>query len=131
MPLDASRATAALRWLCPNEYAIWVDVAIWLKAAYGDAAYPVWLDWGERAEQEAQAGNEGRYAPERVWAGISPRITAEQGAGALYAQARDNVVVAARNAAATGQWAGQGKAALVYLKRYHPGKYDELFGVTA
>ena len=131
LPLDASRAAAALRWLCPNEYALWVDVAIWLKAAYGDAAYPFWLDWGERAEQEAQAGNEGRYAPERVWAGITPRITAEQGAGALYAKARDNVVVAARSAAATGQWAGQGKAALVYLKRHHPGKYAELFGVTA
>jgi hypothetical protein len=131
LPLDAERIGDALKWLDPNEFKQWTDCAIWLKAAYGDAAYPVWLEWSERADQEAQAGNGGRYAPDKVWTGITPRLTAEQGAGALYGQAKNNVVATVRDAAARGQWEAQSKAALVYLRRFHHRLFDEMFGAAA
>jgi hypothetical protein len=130
LPLDAARINGALNWINPTEYKAWTDCAIWLKAAYGGAAYPLWKDWSERADEDAQAGNEGRYAPENVWAGITPRLTAEQGAGALFGCAKNAAVVTVEDAAARGQWAGQGKASLVYLRRFHPRLYDELFGVS-
>jgi hypothetical protein len=131
LPLDAARIGEALKWIGPNEYKAWTDCAIWLKAAFGDQAFPLWLEWSKRADQEAQAQNEGRYAPDKVWAGITPRITGGQGAGALYGNARDNAVAAVCVASDTGQWSGQGKAALVYLKRFHPRKFDDLFGAVA
>lgn len=131
LPLDATRISEALRWISPDEYKNWTDCAIWLKAAFGDAAYPVWLQWSDCADQEAQAGNGGRYAPDKVWAGITPRLTAEQGAGALYGQAKNNVVAAVRDAAARGQWGAQSKAALVYLRRFHHRLFDEMFGAVA
>ena len=131
LPLDAARIGEALTWISPNNYKSWTDCGIWLKAAYGDAAFSIWQEWSERADPDAQAGNEGRYAPNRVWAGITPRITAEQGAGALYAKARDNTVAVVREAAAHSQWGAHSKAALVYLRRFHSRLYADLFGVAA
>lgn len=131
LPIDAARIVEALKWIDPNAYGVWVDAAIWLKAAYGDAAYPLWLAWGETANQEAQEGNDGRYAPAKVWAGISPRLNPEQGAGTLYAKARDSVVATVREAAAVGRWAGQGTAGLVYLRRFHPHLFNDMFGEKA
>jgi hypothetical protein len=131
LPIDAARIVEALKWIDPNDYGVWVDAAIWLKAAYGDAAYPLWVAWGETANREAQEGNDGRYAPDKVWAGISPRLTPEQGAGTLYAKARDSVVATVREAAAVGRWAGQGTAGLVYLRRFHPRPFNEMFGEAA
>lgn len=131
LPLDAARIGEALKWFNPNDYVLWVDVAIWLKAAYGDAAYPLWLEWSECANQEAQEGNEGRYAPDMVWSGITPRLDAATGANTLYARARDNIVAAVREAAAWGKWEGQGKAGLVYLRRFHRRLFDEMFGAAA
>lgn len=131
LPLDAGRIGEALKWISPNEYKSWTDCGIWLKAAYGDAAFSVWQEWSERADSDAQAGNEGRYAPDKVWAGITPRITAEQAAGALCAKARDNTVAVVRQAAAQGKWGANSKAALVYLRRFHSRLYADLFGVAA
>lgn len=127
-PLDAERLRQALCWVDPNDYVQWIDCAIWLKAAYGDAAYSLWLDWSERAGQEAQAENDRRYAPDKVWAGITPRITCEQGAGALYAKGRDNAVAAARDAAARKEWGKQGRgySALLYLHQFHHRLYETL-----
>jgi hypothetical protein len=131
LPIDAARIVEALKWIDPNAYGVWVDAAIWLKSAYGDAAYPLWLAWSETANREAQEGNDGRYALEKVWAGISPRLTTEQGAGTLYAKARDSVVATVREAAAVGLWAGQGTAGLVYLRRFHPRLFNDMFGEAA
>lgn len=131
MPLDVERIGEALKWFNPNDYVLWVDVAIWLKAAHGDAAYSLWLEWGERADQEAQELNDGRYAPDKVWSGITPRLEAATGANTLYARARDNVVAVVREAAAWGKWEGQGRAGLVYLRRFHSRLFDEMFGAAA
>ena len=131
MPLNAERVRAALNWIDPNEYKQWIDCAFWLKASYGDSAYPLWIEWGARADQDAQAKNDGEYAPDKTWVGISPRIAPDQGAGALYAEAKDNAVAATREAAATGNWNHAARAALVYLQRFHPRLYSELFGLSA
>lgn len=128
---DAQRVIDALGWLSPNEYKVWIDAAIWLKAAYGDAAYQAWLNWGESADATSKGKNDGDYAPEKVWAGIEPRINSDQGAGALFAHARDAAVAAIRQASETGQWDRWGQSGVVYLRRYHFRHYQEMFEVAA
>jgi hypothetical protein len=128
---DVQRVNAALEWLDPNSYKSWVDAAIWLKATYGVAAYQVWLAWSETANEASKAKNGNEYDPGKVWAEIEPRITSDQGAGALFAQARNVSLEAAQDASSMGQWDERGRMALVYLRRYHPRLYSETFGVAA
>src|SRR5690606_5020183 len=104
MPLDAHRVRAALQWIDPNNYDSWVNCGVFLKVAYGDPAYPLWLEWSERADQEAQAQNEGRYAPHKVWSGLTPGYEAELGARNLFAKAKDNAIMVTREAVASGDW---------------------------
>jgi hypothetical protein len=128
---DVKRANSALEWLDPNCYKSWIDAAIWLKAAYGEAAYQVWLTWGETANEASKAKNGTEYDPGKVWAEIEPRITSDQGAGALFAQARDVSLEAAQAASSVGQWDERRRMALVYLRRYHQRLYGQTFGVAA
>lgn len=124
---DHYRIANALQWIDPNTYGNWVNVAVWLKAAYGDTAFPAWLAWSEGAGETSKAGNDGRYAPERVWRNLEPRLTADQGAAALFAHARDNSLAAAKAASKSGVWGKQGCAALAYLRGFHKRLYDEKF----
>lgn len=124
---DGDRVASALQWIDPNTYVNWVNVAIWLKAAYGDAAFPAWLAWGDGAGETSKASNDGRYAPERVWGELEPRVTADQGAAALFARARDESLAAAQAAGGAGVWGRQGREALAYLRGYHKRLYDEKF----
>lgn len=124
---DQDRVASALQWIAPNTYANWVNVAIWLKAAYGDEALPIWSAWAEGAEETAKERNDGRYAPERVWGELEPRVTADQGAAALFARARDEALAAAQAASRVGVWGRQGCAALAYLRGFHKRLYDETF----
>lgn len=124
---DRDRVANALQWIDPNTYGNWVNVAIWLKAAYGDAAFSDWLAWSEGAGETSKASNDGRYAPERVWGELEPRVTADQGAAALFARARDESLAAAQAASGAGVWGRQGRAALAYLRGFHKRLYDEKF----
>lgn len=125
---DAARVGAALQWLDSNEYKVWVDAALWLKAAYGDAVFPCWLSWSQTAAGEHRASTE---ECETLWGALMPRIGAEQGVGALFGRARDVALAVAREAVRTRVWGAREKGALVYLKRFHARLYAELFGVTA
>lgn len=127
-PIDPKRVRAALAWITSNDYDLWIKCAIWLRAAYGDGAYPVWLAWSMTADESCRA-DEGEC--ERVWAGLSPSITPGQGAGALYATARDESLKIAKAAAMSGQWKGRGTAALVYLKTYHGRIFAQTFHEVA
>lgn len=124
LSLKTERVSAALAWLDADDYKTWVDAAIWIKAAYGDAAYPLWMAWSQTAD-ELHRADEGEC--QRVWDSLETRITAEQGAGALFAHARDEALGAAKQAAMTGQWKGRGTDALVYLRSYHPSTFAENF----
>ena len=124
---DGDRVANALQWIDPNTYGNWVNVAIWLKAAYGNTALQAWLDWSEGADETSKASNDGRYAPERVWGELEPRLTADQGVAALFARARDESLAAAQAASGAGVWGRQGRAALAYLRAFHKRLYDEKF----
>jgi len=124
---DGDRVANALQWIDPNTYGNWVNVAICLKAAYGETAFPAWLAWSEGAGETSKASNDGRYAPERVWGELEPRLTADQGAAALFARARDASLAAAQAASGAGVWGRQGRAALAYLRGFHKRLYDETF----
>jgi hypothetical protein len=124
LPFDADRTNDALAKLDANIYEVWIDGAFWLKAAHGDAAYPVWLRWSMTSD-EAHRADEDKCM--QVWDGVQPRITPDQGAGALYGKARDESLRIARAAGISGKWDSKAKAALAYLYRFHRRVYDENF----
>ena len=126
--LNQERIEEALALLDANEYGLWIDAAIWLKSAYGDAAYTLWLTWSQTAGDEHRA-EESKC--EQVWNGVTPRITGEQGAGALFGRVRDAAVGIVRSAAACGAWDQNARAAMVYLRLYHQRLYAEMFEVAA
>ena len=126
LPLDAARIQEALKWIDPNEYVQWVKCALWLKAAYGDSAFPIWLGWSERADQEAQEQNDGRYAPDKIWSELNPTSTAEEGATWLFGCARNNAIATAVIASRNRNWDHRGKSALVYLRRFHHKRFFAL-----
>lgn len=127
---DRDRVAAALQWIDPNTYGNWVDAAIWLKGAYGDEAFASWAAWGDAADDSSKAGNDGRYAPARVWDELIPRLNTDQGAATLFARARDTALAAAREAGRTGVWGSQPRAALVYLQTFHKRLYDQTFVIS-
>lgn len=131
MLLEADRVRAALQWIDPNNYDSWVNCGVFLKVAFGDPAYPLWLEWSELADQEAQAQNDGRYAPDKVWSGLTPRYESELGARNLFAKAKDNAIMVTREAAANGDWNQRARDALVYLRRFHAELYANLFKASA
>lgn len=124
---DHERVESALRWIDPNAYTNWLNAAIWLKAAYGDAAFPVWVEWSESADAGSKQQNDGRYSPKRVWDELQPRITPEQGAAALFAHARDGALETAQRAGRSGGWGEYERAALIYLRAFHKRLYSEKF----
>lgn len=126
--VDMDRVATALAWIDPNAYKSWIDTAIWLKAAYGDAAYPVWLAWSETAEEASRADNDGRYAPQCVWDGLGPRLQPEHGAGALFARARDAALATVTAASQTRVWGTKAREGLTYLRRFHSRLYHDLTG---
>jgi hypothetical protein len=125
---DAERVAEALAWLDANEYSAWVSAAIWLKAAFGDVARSTWLAWSQTATEEHRADES---QCQDIWVALAPIINAQAGAGTLYVAARDSAVKAVEAAANCGNWSGKGKHALVYLRRFHPRLYEQLFGVVA
>jgi hypothetical protein len=124
LPVNADRIAAALAWIDANEYSAWINAALWVKAAYGDVALPIWLRWSMTAE-EAHRADEDECA--RVWGELQPRITPNQGAGALYGRARDEALRVARESGMTGHLDARAKAALVYLRRFHRHVLDTNF----
>ena len=131
LPLDAHRVRAALLWIDPNNFVSWVNCGVFLKVAFGDAAYSLWLEWSELADQEAQAQNDGRYAPDKVWSGLTPRYEAELGARNLFSKAKDNAIMVTREAAANNVWNQRARDALVYLRLFHAELYANLFKASA
>lgn len=122
---DAERINAALTWFDPNLRNDWLErAAFFLKAAWGESALPLWVGWSQNASEANRADPE---ECERRWVGVTPRIEPAVGASALFAGARDEVVAVIRKAADAGTWDERAKAALVYLRRFHPKKYDDMF----
>jgi hypothetical protein len=122
---DAVHVTNALALFDSNDYASWFDTRAWLKAAYGDAAYPAWLVWSQTANDQHRA-DEDKCAAE--WATLTPRIPAGAGAGKLFGSARDVAVAAVKQAGHSGQWGQREKSALLLLKKYHARVYSQLIG---
>jgi hypothetical protein len=128
LPLESGRIKAALEWLNSNNYTVWFNTRAWLKAAYGDTAYPLWLAWSMTASDEHRADEEQCAT---AWAELAPRIPAGAGAGKLFKAARDEALRVAKAAGRSGQWNERAKAALVYLQRFHAHVYDTNFAGAA
>ena len=124
LPFDAEKSNAALAQLDANIREVWIDGAFWLKAAYGDDAFPIWLRWSMTADDVHRADED---KCRKVWDGVQPRVTPDQGAGALYGRAKDESLRTARAAGISGTWDAKAKAALAYLYRFHRRVYDENF----
>ena len=93
-----------------------MDTAIFLKAAYGDESFELWLDWGNSAPKDILEGNVGSYAPEFIWDTLEPFLEPNIGAGALFKTARgeaDKVVVQATKSQNWTQCAKEGVGYLI------------------
>ena len=108
-----------------------MNCGVFLKVAYGDAAYSLWLEWSELADQETKAQNDGRYAPDKVWSGLNRRYEAGLGARNLFSKAKDNAIMVTREAAANNAWNQRARDALVYLRLFHAELYANLFKASA
>jgi len=128
---NEQRISDALRWIDPNPYKTWVDTALYLKAAYGDESYGMWLQWTNTAPEKITEGNTDQYAPQTVWDSLDPFLPSEAGAGALFAAARDAAAVAAQRAAKTQNWCHRSQDAAGYLMAYHNRFLHENFEVCA
>ena len=125
---DEKRVRAALAWLDPRPHKTWVDVGLYLKAAYGDAGYECWLEWTNSAPEKVTAGNVGEYAPETVWHSLNPFLSPEAGAGAFFAAAREHADVTVRRALQTDKWGKRAQAAVGYLMAHHNRFFHNHYG---
>ena len=116
---DAARVRLALRWIDPNPYKSWVDTAIFLKAAFGDEAYGVWLEWSNSASKYIKLGNTANYAPDVVWDNCDPFLSPDMAAGALFLKARDETDKVAQRAVDTSNWDRRAQDAIGYLMAHH------------
>ena len=116
---EKTRVSEALAWFDWADYSVWLNTAMWLKAAYGEVARPLWV---------ARSEPDGKYDPDAFWDALDPRIPPEAGAGALFGAAKDRVIEVVKRCSVSGDWSGEGMDALVYLKRFHRAKDKQLFG---
>jgi len=126
---DEQRIRDALRWIDPEPRKTWVNTALYLKAAYGDESYGMWLKWTNTAPEKITEGNTDQYAPQAVWDGIDPFLPSDAGAGALFAAARDGAAEAAQRAAKTLTWCQRSEDAVGYLMAHHNRFFHEIFEV--
>lgn len=122
---DLRHVETALKLRDPNDYSTWAETGLWLRAAYGDAAYPVWLAWSLTADENHRADDD---TCTRKWAELVPRIPAGAGAGKFFGTTRDEAKVLILSAAGTGQWGTREKAAVLLLKSWHKREYAQLIG---
>jgi len=129
---DRDRIRQALKRLSPESYEDWVNTGLWLKAAYGDAAFPEWLVWSNSATEVAKnQNNDGSYTPEAKWATLDPCTPPSAGAGKLFQAAKLQSVDTVRRAIVSADWNEDAKDALLYLRIHHPKTYDKLVGGAA
>jgi hypothetical protein len=120
---DEHRVEAAVSWFDLSNYQTWFDIALWLKAGYGDVARGIWF---ARSNFDVEPSD--KYHPARFWEEIEPQMPAEAAVGLLFGGAKDRVVALIKERSKTGDWSGEGKRALVYLKNNHRAAYAGLFG---
>ena len=128
---DEQRIRDALRWIDPEPHKTWVVAALYLKAAYDDESYDIWLEWTKTAPDEITIGNTDEYAPQTVWESIDPFLPQAAAAGALFAAARDAATETAQRAAKTQTWCQRSQDAVGYLMAHHNRFFRENFEVCA
>jgi hypothetical protein len=119
---DEHRVEAAVSWYDLSIYQTWFDIALWLKAGYGDVARGIWF-----ARSNFDVDPSDKYHPARFWEEIEPQMPAEAAIGLLFGGAKNRVVALIKKRSKTGDWSGEGKRALVYLKNNHRATYAALF----
>lgn len=126
---DEQRIRDALRWIDPEPYKTWVDAALFLKAAYGDESYDIWLEWTNTATDKITDGNTDEYAPQTVWECLDPFLPPAAAAGTLFAAAREGAAAATRQAMKTQTWCQRSQDAVGYLMAHHNRFFRENFEV--
>ena len=122
---DAARVRLALAWIDPNPHKSWVDTAIFLKAAYGDESYEVWLHWGNSVSEDIKVGNTGDYAPDALWYSLDPFLPPDVAAGTLFLTARQEADRAVQRAIKSHNWQERAQDAIGYLMAHHSSFFRE------
>ena len=99
----------------PKSHKSWVDTAIFLKAAYGDESYEVWLHWGNSVSEDIKVGNTGDYAPDALWDSLDPFLPPDVAAGTLFLTARQEA----------DNWQERAQDAIGYLMAHHSSFFRE------
>lgn len=123
-PFVASYVAWGLAVLDADDYTTWFNSRAWLKAAYGSAAYPLWLAWSQTASEEHRA-SEDKCA--QAWCELIPRIPPGAGAGRFFLVARDAAIEVTKRARDTGNWGDRELAALALLRAKFKREYARLF----
>ena len=128
--LDERRVKAALRWIDPNDYEKWLNFAHYLKAAFGECAYDIWILWGNGADSDVLDKNHGQNDPEVVWGRIDTYLLPEIGVATVYNRARHAALETVIAAVSMGKLTTKAEDALQYLKTYHYVFYKTQFEVV-
>lgn len=127
---DQERIRQALKWIDPRPYKTWVDTAIFLKAAYGDESFELWLDWGNSAPEDILEGNVGNYAPELIWDTLEPFLEPDIGAGALFKTACGEADKVVMQASKSQNWTQCAKEGVGYLMTHHSRFFCAKYGMN-
>jgi hypothetical protein len=127
---NKERIRQALNWIDPRPYKIWLDTALFLKAAYGDESFELWLDWGNSAPKDILEGNVGNYAPELIWDTLEPFLEPDIGAGALFKTARGEADKVILSAIKSQNWTQCAKDGVGYLMRHHSRFFCAKYGMN-
>lgn len=133
-PTTPERIQDALAWLNANDYQIWLEVGLGLKAAVmlgnlnENTALTLWLAFSDQAGDQAKSQNaDSRYSPETLWDRLQPDVAPPEALlGKLFAMAREVALSHIRNAVDQGITDPISEQAAAYLGRYHRKAFDEL-----
>lgn len=131
-----ARLSDAIRWIDSEKTSIWVTAMTALKASAEtigtDDACELAVRYSERASAKAKANNDDpRYDPATFFENVQPTMPAEAAIGTLCGLARDGAVAAVNADRGRSQWSVSGRAAAIYLARFHSRLFSELTGETA
>lgn len=133
---QVKRLSDAIRWIDSEKTSRWVTAMTALKAAASvigaDDARELAVRYSAQASDKAKANNDDpRYDPATFFENVQPTMPPEAAIGTLCGLARDGAVAAMNADRGRAKWSESGRAAAVYLARFHHRLFSELTGEAA
>lgn len=134
--IEIERLMSALPWLDSETTSVWTSLIVAFKALVAvighDAALELAVRYSEQAGDSAKAKNDdSRYNPTSFFENASPTMPPEAAKGFIYGLARDGAVAAINADRGRTDWSESGRAAALYLARFHRRLFSELTGEAA